>query len=94
MRFANDFDGAWMVNNGYNREMAIEAVSSGHADLVSFGRLFLANPDLVERLLKNATLNVPMDQRTFYGGGAHGYIDYPTLQQSQSAAQTLEKAAT
>lgn len=88
------FDGAWMVNNGYNREMAIEAVSSGHADLVSFGRLFLANPDLVERLLKNATLNVPMDQRTFYGGGAHGYIDYPTLQQSQSAAQTLEKAAT
>jgi len=88
------FDGAWMVNNGYNREMAVEAVSSGHADLISFGRLFLANPDLVERLSKNLSLNALMDQKTFYGGGAHGYIDYPTFQQTQGASQSLEKAAT
>jgi N-ethylmaleimide reductase len=87
------FDGVWMVNNGYNREMAIEAVSSGHADLISFGRLFLANPDLVERLSKNSPLNALMDQKTFYGGGAHGYIDYPTLKQSQGASHSIEKTA-
>ena len=48
------FDGVWMVNNGYDRKFAIDAVASGRADLVSFGRLFIANPDLVERLRENA----------------------------------------
>ena len=79
------FDGVWMVNNGYDRKMAMEAVASGRVDLVSFGRLFMANPDLVERLKLNAPLNSLMSQETFYGGGAHGYIDYPTLEQSRSA---------
>ena len=88
------FGGVWMVNNGYDREMAIEAVASGRADLVSFGRLFLANPDLVERLSKNAPLNAPMDQKTFYGGGAHGYTDYPTLEQTRASARIAEKAPT
>lgn len=73
------FDGVWMVNNGYDRQMALDAVSSGSADLVSFGRLFIANPDLVRRLREDAPLNPLMDRETFYGGGAHGYIDYPTL---------------
>ncbi len=73
------FDGAWMVNNGYDRQMAIDAVASGRADLVSFGRLFMANPDLVERLRANAPLNSLMGQETFYGGGAHGYTDYPMV---------------
>jgi len=76
------FDGVWMVNNGYDRHMAIDAVASGRADLVSFGRLFMANPDLVERLRLNAPLNRLMGPETFYGGGAHGYTDYPTLEQS------------
>jgi N-ethylmaleimide reductase len=76
------FEGVWMVNNGYDRQMAIEAVASGRADLVSFGRLFMANPDLVERLSLNAPLNSLIGQETFYGGGAHGYTDYPTLEQS------------
>ena len=76
------FDGVWMVNNGYDRHMAIDAVASGRADLVSFGRLFMANPDLVERLRLNAPLNSLIGQETFYGGGAHGYTDYPTLEQS------------
>ena len=76
------FEGVWMVNNGYDREMAIDAIVHGRADLVSFGRLFIANPDLVERLSNNTPLNALMDQKTFYGGGAHGYIDYPTLKQS------------
>lgn len=67
---------AWMVNNGYDRQMAIEAVESGYADLVAFGKLFISNPDLVERLRADAPLNAP-DQATFYGGGAKGYTDYP-----------------
>lgn len=79
------FDGVWMVNNGYDRQMAIDAVASGHADLVSFGRLFMANPDLVERLRDDAPLNVLLGQETFYGGGRHGYSDYPTLEQSRAA---------
>ena len=72
------FRGAWIVNNGYDREMAIEALSSGKADLVAFGVPFLANPDLPRRLRENAPLNAP-DQKTFYGGGAHGYTDYPVM---------------
>ena len=74
------FDGAYMANNGYNWELAIEAVETGAADLIAFGRLFLANPDLLARLEQNAPLNEP-DPATFYGGGAHGYTDYPTLEQ-------------
>jgi N-ethylmaleimide reductase len=72
------FDGAWMVNNGYDRAMALEAVASGRADLVAFGRPFISNPDLVRRLREGAPLAKP-DSKTFYGGGAQGYIDYPTL---------------
>lgn len=72
------FRGAWIVNNGYERASALAAVATGAADLVSFGRPFIANPDLVRRLREDAPLNVP-DTKTFYGGGAHGYTDYPTL---------------
>ena len=79
------FDGVWMVNNGYDRAMALDAVSSGHADLVSFGRAFIANPDLVRRLREDAPLNPLLGAETFYGGGAHGYIDYPTLDEVQLA---------
>jgi len=85
------FDGALMVNNGYDRQMAVDAVASGRADLVSFGRLFIANPDLVERLKENAPLNKLMGQETFYGGGAHGYTDYPSLKQSRAAIRLGEK---
>ena len=72
------FKGAWMVNNSYTREMAIDAISSGYADLVAFGKLYIANPDLVARFKQNATLNV-LDQTTLYGGAEKGYIDYPAL---------------
>ena len=72
------FAGPWMVNNGYTREMALAAVASGHADVVSFGRPFIANPDLGRRLRENAPWNEP-DRSTFYRGGAPGYTDYPTL---------------
>ena len=80
------FDGVWMVNNGYDRQMAMEAVASGRADLVSFGRMFVANPDLVARLSKDGPLNPLMGQETLYGGGSHGYTDYPTLAESQPAS--------
>lgn len=69
---------AWMVNNGYDRAMAIAAVEEGRADLVAFGKPFIGNPDLVRRLKENAALTVP-DNTTFYGGGEKGYIDYPAL---------------
>ena len=72
------FSGAWMVNNGYTRDMALQAVSSGAADLVAFGKPFIANPDLGRRLRENAPWNVP-DSKTFYGGGSVGYTDYPVL---------------
>lgn len=70
--------GAYLANNIYDRESAIAAVETGAADLIAFGRLFIANPDLVERLRRNAPLNEPQPA-TFYGGGAEGYTDYPTL---------------
>ncbi|WP_353227380.1 alkene reductase [Novosphingobium sp.] len=73
------YHGTWMVNNGYDRAMAMAAVASGRADLVSFGRAFLANPDLVARLEADAALNPMMAADTIYGGGAHGYTDYPAL---------------
>jgi N-ethylmaleimide reductase len=67
-----------MLNNGYNRELALAAVAEGRADLVAFGRPFISNPDLVERLRANAPLTQP-DPATFYGGDEKGYLDYPTL---------------
>ncbi len=69
--------GAWMVNNGYDRALAEAALANG-ADIVAFGRPFISNPDLVERLKQNAPLN-ELNRDTLYGGGAKGYTDYPTL---------------
>jgi N-ethylmaleimide reductase len=72
------FKGLYMANNGYDLDLAREARHRNLADLISFGRLYIANPDLVERLRTHAPLNVP-DRRTFFGGGAAGYTDYPAL---------------
>jgi N-ethylmaleimide reductase len=69
--------GAWMVNNGYDAALADKALAHG-ADLVAFGRPYIANPDLVDRLRQAAPLN-PLDKDTLYGGGAKGYTDYPKL---------------
>lgn len=69
--------GAWIVNNGYDKALAQRALDEG-ADAVAFGRLFIANPDLVRRLREDAPLNTP-DRATFYGGGTAGYTDYPAL---------------
>ena len=68
----------WMVNNGYDGALAAEVIASGRADVVAFGKAFISNPDLVERLKNGSELNA-WDQGTFYGGGEKGYIDYPAL---------------
>jgi N-ethylmaleimide reductase len=72
------FKGTYIANNGYDRQMAMDAIDSGKADAIAFGRLFIANPDLVERLKLNAVLNAP-NPNTFYTPGPVGYTDYPTL---------------
>jgi N-ethylmaleimide reductase len=72
------FNGLYMANNNYTLELAVEARAENLADLVCFGRPFIANPDLVERLREGAPLAAP-DPSTFYAGEAKGYTDYPAL---------------
>ncbi len=72
------FSGAYMANNAYDFELASKVLEAGAADLIAFGKPFISNPDLVERLRRGAALN-EWDKNTFYGGGAKGYTDYPTL---------------
>jgi N-ethylmaleimide reductase len=72
------FNGALIVNGGYDARSGQAAIAHGEADLVAIGVPFLANPDLPARYRKNAALNTP-DQTTFYAGEEKGYIDYPAL---------------
>ncbi len=67
--------GAWMLNNGYDLAMAQEALASGRADLIAFGRPFIANPDLGRRLREALPL-ATAERSAFYGGGASGYTDF------------------
>ncbi len=80
------FAGAYIANNGYDFELANKVLAANEADLIAFGKPFIANPDLVDRLQRGAPLNAP-DKATFYGGGAKGYTDYPVLGDSLQAAQ-------
>ncbi|MHB1215411.1 MAG: alkene reductase [Thiobacillus sp.] len=75
------YSGNLIRNNGYDFETAQHAVTSGAADAIAFGRLLLANPDLVERFRSGALLNSP-DYETLYRGEEKGYTDYPFLQKS------------
>ena len=72
------FKGTYIGNNGYDLDLATEARKHNRADLIAFGKYFISNPDLVERLRRNASLNA-LDSNTLYGGEAKGYIDYPAL---------------
>jgi len=78
------FSRAYVANNGYDFELATKVLEAGAADLIAFGKPFISNPDLVERLEKGAPLNAA-DKATFYGGGAKGYTDYPTLEAADAA---------
>ena len=81
-RLRKDFAGVLIANDGFgtitSRETAQAVLDDDLADAVAVGRLFLANPDLPARWQSGADLNEP-DPDTFYGGGAKGYTDYPSL---------------
>lgn len=70
------FRNTYIANNGYDLELANSRLAAGKADLFAFGRPFIANPDLVERLKDGVELAQP-NPATLYGGGAEGYTDYP-----------------
>jgi 2,4-dienoyl-CoA reductase-like NADH-dependent reductase (Old Yellow Enzyme family) len=72
------FGGVYIANEGFDKASAEKVLADGVADAVAFGKLYIANPDLVARFAANAPLN-PWNTATFYGGGAQGYVDYPAL---------------
>ncbi|MEC5344979.1 alkene reductase [Brenneria populi] len=75
------FFGAVIANDGLTRESAERLIADGEADAASFGRLYIANPDLAERFRRNAPLNA-LNSATIYSADATGYTDYPTLEQA------------
>jgi N-ethylmaleimide reductase len=79
------FRGTLMIAGGFGRDSAEMWLQEGRADLIAFGRKFIANPDLPERLRQSAPLHDP-DPTTFYGGGAKGYTDYLPLAQERGEA--------
>lgn len=79
------FNGKYMANCGYSQATAEAAIAGKHADVIAFGSLYIANPDLVKRFASGAELNKP-DQSTFYGGDGHGYTDYPFLEAEEALA--------
>jgi len=83
--FRHAFAGPLISAGAYTPQTGAAAIESGNVDAIAFGRSFLANPDLVARVRNGAALNAP-DRTTFYGGGAHGYTDYPVLTAKPLAA--------
>lgn len=79
------YRGTLMLAGGFDRDTAEAWLEKGRADIIAFGRKFLANPDLPRRLRERAPLNAD-DTSTYYGGGAKGYTDYPTLEQERGEA--------
>jgi N-ethylmaleimide reductase len=87
--FRPAFSGPLISAGAYTPESGALAVDNGQVDAIAFGRLFIANPDLVARVGQGAPLNRP-DRSTFYGGAARGYTDYPTMQ-PQPIAEVCER---
>jgi 2,4-dienoyl-CoA reductase-like NADH-dependent reductase (Old Yellow Enzyme family) len=73
-----EFGGPFIANEGFDQQSAEALLAAGKADAVAFGKLFIANPDLVRRFRDKAPLN-PWDTATFYAGGERGYTDYPAI---------------
>jgi N-ethylmaleimide reductase len=88
------FDGALIANSNYDTDAATDVLGRGYAQLVAFGRAFLANPDLPRRLKEGLPINVP-DEDTFYNGDEHGYTGYPTWEELQNGVSfdTLDSLA-
>jgi N-ethylmaleimide reductase len=76
------YRGTLIVAGGFDRDSAARWLREGRADLIAFGRRFIANPDLPQRLRIDAPLNAD-DPTTYYGGGAKGYTGYPSLAQER-----------
>ena len=74
-----EFGGVYIANEQFTQESAQAALDRGDADAVAWGKLFIANADLVKRFQTGADLNSP-NAETFYARGAEGYTDYPTLE--------------
>ncbi len=87
--FRRRYRRTYIANGGYDAQRAEASIAAGDADLVAFGQLFIANPDLVERFRLGAPLNVP-DPQTFFQGEERGYTDYPTLAKAGRQAQAAE----
>ncbi len=85
------FGGVYIANEKYTQAQAEQVIDAGEADAVGFGKLFIANPDLVERFATGAELNQPVVE-TFYSHGPEGYIDYPTLAASQGTSSVAVAA--
>jgi len=82
-RFRTLYGGVLIGAGGFTPSSALEAVGANAYDMIAFGRWFLSNPDLPERLLLGSPLNL-YDRATFYGGGTVGYTDYPEFSHKQN----------
>ncbi|HKB96730.1 MAG TPA: hypothetical protein VKB94_07750, partial [Rhizomicrobium sp.] len=78
----------FIANEEFDQATAERFLAEGKADAVAFGKLFIANPDLVQRFASGAPLN-GWDTATFYSGGAKGYVDYPALENDLAAAAIM-----
>ena len=87
-RLKSAFGGIYIANERFTGESGQAALDAGWADAVAFGKDFLANPDLPERLRTGAALNPP-NPETFYASGAEGYVDYPFLAASSAAGRPV-----
>lgn len=86
--FRTVYNGTIISAGGHTRETGEATLAGGHADLIAYGRLYIANPDLPNRFALNAPLN-PYDRSTFYGGTETGYLDYPFLSHAQAKEDML-----
>jgi 2,4-dienoyl-CoA reductase-like NADH-dependent reductase (Old Yellow Enzyme family) len=76
---------ALFANAGYDAQQGVEALKNGSADAIAYGRDYISNPDLADRLIHGKPLNTNLDFKTLYGGDNRGYTDYPTYDQSKQA---------
>ena len=76
------YNGNLMINAGFDKESGNKVIENGYADMVAYGKLFISNPDLVERFESNAEL-ADWNEETFYTPGPEGYTDYPTIEEKE-----------
>lgn len=89
-RYRPIYKGTIMINGGFDQEKGNKVIADGNADLVAFGKLFISNPDLVERFEQNIEVS-PWDESTFYSGGKEGYIDYEVKTEKEAVLQYFLK---